>query len=273
MIPKPAARVRILYGRPFEVAPGEDGLAAGLADAEARLREIVGRVSHEPTGRHAPRHALAVDQPPARRAAGAAGAAAGVGTLASRHGPAPPGLSARLDPDPRPAAALGRGRQPDGRRIGQDADRHLDRATLRGARPRPGYPAPGLRRRRDPRAPARRSRGGRGGRSRPRGRRGTRAGQRRAGAGAGRRLPAARRPPGPQHPGHERRDHPRGALAAAGGSVAGRLVGARPRRCRHRDPEARHGRSGPRRWPPSSRPGSAARWPWPTSASARWRGW
>ncbi len=41
MIPKPAARVHILYGRPFEVAPGEAGLAAGLADAEARLREIV----------------------------------------------------------------------------------------------------------------------------------------------------------------------------------------------------------------------------------------
>ena len=41
MIPKPAARVRILYGRPFEVAPGEDGLAAGLREAEARLGEIV----------------------------------------------------------------------------------------------------------------------------------------------------------------------------------------------------------------------------------------
>jgi lysophospholipid acyltransferase (LPLAT)-like uncharacterized protein len=42
MIPKPGARVRIVYGRPFEVAPGEAGLAAGLADAEARLREIAG---------------------------------------------------------------------------------------------------------------------------------------------------------------------------------------------------------------------------------------
>jgi lysophospholipid acyltransferase (LPLAT)-like uncharacterized protein len=41
MIPKPAAVVRILYGRPFEVAPGEDGLAAGLREAEARLGEIV----------------------------------------------------------------------------------------------------------------------------------------------------------------------------------------------------------------------------------------
>jgi len=41
MIPKPAAVVRILYGRPFEVAPGEAGLAAGLAEAEARLGEIV----------------------------------------------------------------------------------------------------------------------------------------------------------------------------------------------------------------------------------------
>jgi lysophospholipid acyltransferase (LPLAT)-like uncharacterized protein len=42
MIPKPGARVRIVYGRPFEVAPGEAGLAAGLADAEERLREIAG---------------------------------------------------------------------------------------------------------------------------------------------------------------------------------------------------------------------------------------
>jgi lysophospholipid acyltransferase (LPLAT)-like uncharacterized protein len=42
MIPKPGARVRIVYGRPFEVAAGKAGLAAGLADAEARLREIAG---------------------------------------------------------------------------------------------------------------------------------------------------------------------------------------------------------------------------------------
>lgn len=42
VIPKPGARVRIVYGRPFEVEAGEAGLAAGLADAEARLREIAG---------------------------------------------------------------------------------------------------------------------------------------------------------------------------------------------------------------------------------------
>lgn len=42
MIPKPGARVRIRYGRPFEVAAGDAGLAAGLADAEERLREIAG---------------------------------------------------------------------------------------------------------------------------------------------------------------------------------------------------------------------------------------
>jgi lysophospholipid acyltransferase (LPLAT)-like uncharacterized protein len=42
MIPKPGARVRIRYGRPFEVAKGDAGLAAGLADAEERLREIAG---------------------------------------------------------------------------------------------------------------------------------------------------------------------------------------------------------------------------------------
>ena len=42
MIPKPAARVRITYGRPFEVAAGDAGLRAGLADAEERLRELAG---------------------------------------------------------------------------------------------------------------------------------------------------------------------------------------------------------------------------------------
>jgi len=42
MIPKPGARVRIRYGRPFEVAEGDAGLTAGLADAEERLREIAG---------------------------------------------------------------------------------------------------------------------------------------------------------------------------------------------------------------------------------------
>jgi lysophospholipid acyltransferase (LPLAT)-like uncharacterized protein len=42
MIPKPGARVRIVYGRPFEVGPGDAGLAGGLVDAEERLREIAG---------------------------------------------------------------------------------------------------------------------------------------------------------------------------------------------------------------------------------------
>ena len=42
MIPKPAARVTVTYGRPFEVAEGETGLAAGLEDAIARLEEIAG---------------------------------------------------------------------------------------------------------------------------------------------------------------------------------------------------------------------------------------
>ena len=42
LIPKFGARVRIVYGRPFQVAEGEDGLAAGLEQAEARLREIAG---------------------------------------------------------------------------------------------------------------------------------------------------------------------------------------------------------------------------------------
>ena len=42
MIPKPAARVRIIYGRPFEVAEGDDGLTRGVADAVERLGEIAG---------------------------------------------------------------------------------------------------------------------------------------------------------------------------------------------------------------------------------------
>jgi lysophospholipid acyltransferase (LPLAT)-like uncharacterized protein len=43
VIPKPAARVTINYGRPFEVAPGEAGLEEGLTQAIARLAEIAGR--------------------------------------------------------------------------------------------------------------------------------------------------------------------------------------------------------------------------------------
>jgi lysophospholipid acyltransferase (LPLAT)-like uncharacterized protein len=42
MIPKLGARVTITYGRPFEVAEGEAGLAAGLEDAITRLAEIAG---------------------------------------------------------------------------------------------------------------------------------------------------------------------------------------------------------------------------------------
>ena len=42
MIPKPGTEVRIRYGRPFEVAAGDAGLAAGLDEAEERLREITG---------------------------------------------------------------------------------------------------------------------------------------------------------------------------------------------------------------------------------------
>jgi hypothetical protein len=40
MIPKPLARVRITYGRPFEVAEGEVGLAEGLARAAEGLDEV-----------------------------------------------------------------------------------------------------------------------------------------------------------------------------------------------------------------------------------------
>jgi lysophospholipid acyltransferase (LPLAT)-like uncharacterized protein len=40
MIPKPLARVRITDGRPFEVAEGEQGLAAGLERATEGLHEV-----------------------------------------------------------------------------------------------------------------------------------------------------------------------------------------------------------------------------------------
>jgi lysophospholipid acyltransferase (LPLAT)-like uncharacterized protein len=40
MIPKPFARVRITYGRPFEVAEGETGLSEGLARAVEGLHEV-----------------------------------------------------------------------------------------------------------------------------------------------------------------------------------------------------------------------------------------
>ncbi len=43
LIPQPAARVTVWYGRPFEVGPGEAGLAAGQEEAIARLQEIVVR--------------------------------------------------------------------------------------------------------------------------------------------------------------------------------------------------------------------------------------
>jgi lysophospholipid acyltransferase (LPLAT)-like uncharacterized protein len=40
MIPKPLAHVAITYGRPFEVGPGESGLAEGLDRAAAGLEEL-----------------------------------------------------------------------------------------------------------------------------------------------------------------------------------------------------------------------------------------
>jgi lysophospholipid acyltransferase (LPLAT)-like uncharacterized protein len=42
MIPKPFARVRISYGHPFEVAPGEDGFAEAVERARAELQAVSG---------------------------------------------------------------------------------------------------------------------------------------------------------------------------------------------------------------------------------------
>ena len=44
LVPKPFARVRIVYGTPFEVGPGEDGLAAARIRAEAELAGAVREV-------------------------------------------------------------------------------------------------------------------------------------------------------------------------------------------------------------------------------------
>jgi lysophospholipid acyltransferase (LPLAT)-like uncharacterized protein len=43
LIPKPGARVTVTYGRPFEVAPGDAGLARGQEEAIARLEELAGK--------------------------------------------------------------------------------------------------------------------------------------------------------------------------------------------------------------------------------------
>ena len=40
LIPKPAARITVSYGRPFEVEPGDGALAKGLTEAGVRLAEI-----------------------------------------------------------------------------------------------------------------------------------------------------------------------------------------------------------------------------------------
>jgi lysophospholipid acyltransferase (LPLAT)-like uncharacterized protein len=40
LIPKPAARITVSYGRPFEVEPGNEALAKGLTEAGVRLAEI-----------------------------------------------------------------------------------------------------------------------------------------------------------------------------------------------------------------------------------------
>jgi lysophospholipid acyltransferase (LPLAT)-like uncharacterized protein len=40
LVPKPAARITVTYGRPFEVEPGDEALANGLREADVRLAEI-----------------------------------------------------------------------------------------------------------------------------------------------------------------------------------------------------------------------------------------
>ncbi|MEO8294073.1 MAG: lysophospholipid acyltransferase family protein [Gemmatimonadota bacterium] len=43
MLPKPFARVRIAYGTPFRVAPGDEGLARGMEDTAIAMGDVVKR--------------------------------------------------------------------------------------------------------------------------------------------------------------------------------------------------------------------------------------
>lgn len=45
VIPRPFARVRIIYGEPFRVGPGEAGLADGIARTTAALNQLAGTAS------------------------------------------------------------------------------------------------------------------------------------------------------------------------------------------------------------------------------------
>ena len=273
MIPKPGARVTVTYGRPFEVAEGEAVWRQGCADADragwARSRERW----NDAAGRHSPGDALAVDQPAARRAAGAAGAPAGVRALARSHG-RPRGLAYRrgwlaVRDLPLPAVAVGNltvggsGKTPIAIWI---ARYYVERGAARDLAARATASDEILVHQHDvPEAivvadPDRYSG------------RGASAGQRGAGAGAGRRVSAPRRAPRSQHRGLERRDDPGGPLDAAGGTVAGGLERARPGGRRHRDPQAsrRPKRRSP--WPRSRRAGRAGRWRSRSSASAACEG-
>ena len=44
LVPKPFAKIRIAYGTPFEVAAGEEGIAAARIRAEAELADVVREV-------------------------------------------------------------------------------------------------------------------------------------------------------------------------------------------------------------------------------------
>ena len=202
MIPKPGARVRIAL-RPTRSrsAPGDAGLARGTGRGGGTTARDRGDRAHEPPGRHPPGDALAVDQPAARRAARAAGAAAGLGPLAAGHGTpagsptAAAGCRCTTCRCRRWRSAISRSAAPGKTPIAIWIARHY---VSRGLRP--GILLRGLRQRRDAGAPALGARG-RSSWPIPTGPPGAERAlaQRRAGAGARRRLPAARRPPRPQH--------------------------------------------------------------------------
>ena len=156
--PQAGGPVTVTYGRPFEVAPGDAGSAGpGWRGRRRGSRSSPGEDRHEPARRHPPGDALALDQPrgPTPGSRGSALLPV-VGALAGGHGGAgarlPPRLVARSATCRCPSVAVGNLTVGG---LGQDADRDLDRAaTTSRQRPDARDPAPRLRRRRDPGAPA-----------------------------------------------------------------------------------------------------------------------
>src|SRR5207237_1882229 len=242
-LPRPFARVEIVYSAPFAVEAGKQALRRGMTVAERALRDVTYGRTRDPgegTGERGARGTLAVgrlpERPdgtpaalaPRRRVLGRHEAACRLGTRRCR---APP-------------LADHRGRKPVGGRYGENAPRGLDCRLLCGAGAHAGHPAPRLWRGRAPRSSATRAAGGRDRQPRSSGGRGRRARPGRWGARVGRRLPAPGGGAGFEYRSRERRERRGVAVATAGGPVARGPGCPGPGRPDRRDPELRVGGSG-----------------------------